>query len=415
MRVGYINDAILTDMANAIRERTGTSVSYTPREMSDAISSIRSQIIFNGDIVNIVSRTATHISNDTTTKIGRHALAHCYSLEKATFNAATSIDYGAFYNCKNLKSVEFPLVETIGMSAFFGCAFTELNLKSIKSIGSDAFQGCSSLEKVSLGSTETDTNTTSIQGFNNCSSLTTLILWAPLDRVTSVWSVGSLQGTPIANGTGYIYVPRIQLDINGTWGYLNLESWQPYRSQFRAIEDYPEICDPNYSPELEIPEDATRVYLAVNQTYSKQLYAEFEDADITVNNAEVVVSDSTVVNARCEEDDSWEPYLYITGLKEGTVLVELPQIDYSYHVTVTPSVEHTIYKYGQVEIPIAEEGFEEDTVTVISCPSWLECQVSYDDMTVFIYDNGVGKGKTGYVVIDSEMNGPMTYIVKSGY
>ena len=49
---------------------------------------------------------------------------------------------------------------------------------------------------------------------------------------TSVFS-----NTPISNGTGYIYVPKALIE-----SYQAHEKWSAYASQFRAIEDYPDIC-----------------------------------------------------------------------------------------------------------------------------------------------------------------------------
>jgi hypothetical protein len=43
--------------------------------------------------------------------------------------------------------------------------------------------------------------------------------------------------TPIADGTGYIYVPAALVDT-----YKADSNWSVYENQIRAIEDYPDIC-----------------------------------------------------------------------------------------------------------------------------------------------------------------------------
>ena len=48
---------------------------------------------------------------------------------------------------------------------------------------------------------------------------------------------GGFAASSITKGTGYIYVPRALMDSYKT-AYL----WSNYANQFRAIEDYPEIC-----------------------------------------------------------------------------------------------------------------------------------------------------------------------------
>jgi hypothetical protein len=42
---------------------------------------------------------------------------------------------------------------------------------------------------------------------------------------------------------GYIYVPKALLsDEDETMDYRRATNWSTFASQFRAIEDYPEIC-----------------------------------------------------------------------------------------------------------------------------------------------------------------------------
>ena len=49
--------------------------------------------------------------------------------------------------------------------------------------------------------------------------------------------VSVFSDTPISKGTGYIYVPKALVE-----SYQAHEKWSTYSNQFRAIEDYPEIC-----------------------------------------------------------------------------------------------------------------------------------------------------------------------------
>ena len=100
--------------------------------------------------------------------------------------------------------------------------------------------GCTALQAVDMG-TPTTANpiTLGSNGFQSCSSLIAVIL----RRTNGVVSMGALTtftGTPIANGTGYIYVPRDLVDK-----YKAATNWSVYADQFRAIEDYPDICDPD--------------------------------------------------------------------------------------------------------------------------------------------------------------------------
>ena len=49
----------------------------------------------------------------------------------------------------------------------------------------------------------------------------------------SLDSTNAFTGTPIASGTGYIYVPAVLID-----SYKAATNWSTYAAQFRALEDY---------------------------------------------------------------------------------------------------------------------------------------------------------------------------------
>lgn len=107
---------------------------------------------------------------------------------------------------------------------------TEFKDNVITNVGAYAFHKCTSLVEVDLPNVSTIAD----NGFNNCSALVTLIV-----RSTAVCALKTnvFLSTPIANGTGYIYVPRALVD-----SYKAATNWSVYASQIRAIEDYPDIC-----------------------------------------------------------------------------------------------------------------------------------------------------------------------------
>lgn len=71
--------------------------------------------------------------------------------------------------------------------------------------------------------------------FTECGALSTLILRS--DTVCTLTATNAFNSTPIASGTGYIYVPSALVDE-----YKAATNWSTYADQFRAIEDYPDIC-----------------------------------------------------------------------------------------------------------------------------------------------------------------------------
>jgi hypothetical protein len=171
-------------------------------------------------------------------------------------NVITIVEQYAFYGCANLRIVDLPNVTTVNSYAFKACtSLTEINIPKCSSDGRSIFNSCTSLKKIVLPAvtsimTESASNTgyladctsleyvdmsviTSIGGrcFNNCTALTTLAIRT--NTVASLASTNAFANTPIAKGTGYVYVPRSLVD-----SYKAATNWSTYATQFRAIEDW---------------------------------------------------------------------------------------------------------------------------------------------------------------------------------
>ena len=83
--------------------------------------------------------------------------------------------------------------------------------------------------------------TIDLNSFMNCTNLTSVILRNT--TMVTLTNANAFDNTPIAKGTGYIYVPKALLsDTDSTSDYRQAASWISYSAKFRAIEDYPEIC-----------------------------------------------------------------------------------------------------------------------------------------------------------------------------
>ena len=106
---------------------------------------------------------------------------------------------------------------------------------SARIIGNKIYSGlwsCSKAESVTIPE-----NITEIPSYAfNDSSIKTLII-RNYNLVCILKNENALWNTPIANGTGYIYVPAALIN-----SYKTANNWSTYSSQFRAIEDYPDIC-----------------------------------------------------------------------------------------------------------------------------------------------------------------------------
>lgn len=134
------------------------------------------------------------------------------------------------------------VTESMAVNALFGQSIALWDLierditgdyvnAKVTTIGPNAFSGCVELASVDFP------NATLIgaSAFTNCAMLTAVIL-RNTDAVCDLSNANAFTGTPIASGTGYIYVPSVLVD-----SYKSADGWSTYTDQIRAIEDYPEI------------------------------------------------------------------------------------------------------------------------------------------------------------------------------
>ena len=150
----------------------------------------------------------TTVSLPVATSIGTYAFYSCSALTSADFPVATSIGSYAFYSCSSLTSVDFPAATILDISAFRYCsALTSVDFPAATSIGSNAFNGCTALTSLTLSTK---------------------------NRVAKLSDTNALQSTPIASGTGYIYVPD---DLVGQ--YKAATNWATYANKILPISQKP--------------------------------------------------------------------------------------------------------------------------------------------------------------------------------
>ena len=185
-----------------------------------------------GDIDALITRSITEIDSEVTV-VGYYAFTNCSSLVKVNLpNVITVSGYG-FQACTSLRNVTLPKTTGINGYGFYNCTSLEnVDIPNIRSVGNYAFRKCSSLTKVNLY----QTYTINVYAFYECTNLETVIL-CKTDKPCTLSATNCLQNTKIANGTGYIYVPKSLID-----SYKSATNWSTYAAQFRAIEDYPDIC-----------------------------------------------------------------------------------------------------------------------------------------------------------------------------
>lgn len=146
---------------------------------------------------------------------------------------ATSLRTRACQQCTKLVTVNLPLVTSLGSYAFYQCSGLEtIKLPKLTSVSTQCFYSCTKLKHADCGQLAN----IPAQTFNACSALTELIL-RKTGSICTLSNVNGVNNSPIGQGTGYIYVPSALIDT-----YKTATNWSTFEAQFRAIEDYPDIC-----------------------------------------------------------------------------------------------------------------------------------------------------------------------------
>lgn len=146
---------------------------------------------------------------------------------------ATSLRSRACQGATKLATVNLPNVTSMGTYAFYSCAgLTTVHLPMVTSIPSQCFYSCTKLKHADCG----QAGSISAQAFNACSALTELIL-RKTGSICTLSNVNGVNNSPIGKGTGYVYVPSALIE-----NYKTATNWSTFANQFRAIEDYPDIC-----------------------------------------------------------------------------------------------------------------------------------------------------------------------------
>ena len=192
----------------------------------------------SGDSTNTVNSflegTVEEVNCSGITTLHPYAIYEKQGLKKVTLANVETVEGYNFYNCDELESIDLPKATgTIGIYFCYSCAnLTTVNLPKATGLNSYAFQSATNLEFIDLPMVASISN----YSFRYCSNLTTLILRKD-DGICTLGGTTALAGSGISSKKGYIYVPSALIEE-----YKVATNWTKFESQFRAIEDYPEIC-----------------------------------------------------------------------------------------------------------------------------------------------------------------------------
>ena len=173
-------------------DKNGTTTLATAGKYCDRNIDVNVSVPSSGtELINgFIERTiAGHYENNEVLSVGIQAFAYCSQLESVVFNKAEILSTYAFSNCTMLKRAEFA------------------NIDSSKGIYTNCFVSCTALEKVVLRA----------------------------QSVCKLQNTSAFNGSGVANGTGYIYVPDDLVD-----NYKTATNWVTYASQIKPISELEE-------------------------------------------------------------------------------------------------------------------------------------------------------------------------------
>lgn len=160
--------------------------------------------------------------------VGSYAFRSCISLTTVNLPVCIEIDEQAFRGC-GLVSISIPVCSYMKDSCFAYCDYLEsINLPALEATPGYCFYRCIALSKVFLSVCSVLYQ----DCFTYCSNLREITLMS-----TSVCKISILRGTifgytPIASGTGSIYVPASLVS-----DYQAAAYWSSYASQIYSIPE----------------------------------------------------------------------------------------------------------------------------------------------------------------------------------
>lgn len=203
----------LNAIGNAIRQKTGKTEKLTLDEMPTEIAGIETggggTNTESEELASFLANTMTVLDNSLVTTLRTRVCQAATKLITVNLPNVTSLGAYAFYQCSNLKTVTLPKLTSISTQTWYMCQKLE-------------YADCGQLGNIPA------------QTFASSTALKTLIL-RKTNSICTLSNDNALSGSGIGKGTGYVYVPSALIETYKT-------AWSTFANQFRAIEDYPEIC-----------------------------------------------------------------------------------------------------------------------------------------------------------------------------
>ena len=172
------------------------------------------------------------LSSDRIVTVGKEFFRDDYNISVIDLpNLKSLASEYCIVSCISLKYINLPQITDIPFRSLTSLPKLEyINIPNVKTIGYNAFGSCHKLKKLELPSIVS----ISTRGLEFFSNLHTLIMSNP-NTICRASSSSVLSNTPIAKGTGYIYVPDALVDQ-----YKSATNWSVYANQIKPLSEYVE-------------------------------------------------------------------------------------------------------------------------------------------------------------------------------
>lgn len=234
MSIVTIEDTNLTNIANAIRNKKGTSTKYKPNQMASAIESIEVGMIPTGGLVitengtyDVIKFANVEVMVENTNSEGSgstYAPSHIKFSDYMYPNDNMDAEVKNL-DTSNIESFSYTFYNTIGVSKLDLSSWNTSNCRDF----SHMFEG-SSFEYIDASNFTFEEATTLVYMFENCSSLETLVLgagWLDIYQWQLEEDMGGMPGmsgmeVPLLDNTNIqnIYVPDDLVgDFQGSYAF----------------------------------------------------------------------------------------------------------------------------------------------------------------------------------------------------
>ena len=225
--------------SNALSDCSALQSIYVPASLVDAYKSAENWSYYSSIIYPFVRPSL--LFDSTTGLLSGYCNYLHFSSEMDSFLSDNNIDrasitqislplleyidgFEVFAGCSNLISVSLPVCEYIGNEAFSGCtSLSDVYIPNCSTVGPAAFKKCKALQNISLPVC----SSIELLAFKS-TNINNIVLGST--SVCILMLNTAFADTPIASGTGSIYVPASLVSA-----YKSAENWSYYSNRIYSI------------------------------------------------------------------------------------------------------------------------------------------------------------------------------------